>query len=125
MQGEWQLHKMINNGEALAADLRKMGFDVSLEIVGDQWTQTVRLPVSGGEDEEQGTLTIKKVDEGKSPKQIILAGEYGDVISIYRLDGDTLTVRVGGVGVAPTHFNSSPTTVEGENEILVFTRKKP
>jgi uncharacterized protein (TIGR03067 family) len=127
MQGEWQLHKWIDNGrEATAADVRKVGVDAAIKVAGDQWTQSIWLPTADGSLEERGTLTVRKVDQMKSPKQIVLGCDYGDLVCIYRLDGDTLAIRCGDVGVAPADFTSSTTLpLTGASEIMVFKRKNP
>ena len=127
MQGEWELHKWLDNGrEATAKDLRTEGVNAAIKVAGDQWTQSIWLPTADGSLEERVTVTVRKVDQTKSPKQIVMGLDYGDVVCIYRLDGDALTIRFGGVGVAPASFtNSSTKPLAGESEIMVFKRKKP
>ena len=127
MQGEWQLHKWIDNGrEATAANVRSEGVDAAIKVVGDQWTQSIWLPTAEGSLEERGTVTVRKVDQTKSPKQIVLRCDYGDLICLYYLDGDLLTIRQGDVGAAPADFSNSTTPPPtGASEILVFKRKKP
>lgn len=127
MQGEWQLHEWLENGRrATAADVRKEGVDAAIKVAEDQWTQSIWLPTAEGSLEERVTLTVRKIDRSKSPKQIVLGCDYGDVVCIYRLDRDMLTVRVGAVGVAPANFTNSMTKPGTEaSEIMVFKRKKP
>ena len=127
IQGEWELHKWLDNGrEATATDLRKEGVNAAIKVEGDQWTYSIWLPTGDGSLEERGTFPVRKVDQMKSPKQIVLGCDYGDLVCIYRLDGDALTIRFGEVGIAPANFTNSRTKpLTGASEIMVFNRKKP
>src|SRR4051794_9251583 len=84
MQGAWALDKAIEDGRVVpAAALREAGMAVSLEVAGKQWTHVARDTRTL--DEERTKLTVRKVEAPKSPKQILLAGENGDVACTYRL----------------------------------------
>src|SRR5262249_20716287 len=113
-QGKWVVVSLSMDGKAWEGDERKDRFVV---FKGEKRTLLYK-------DKERGTASLK-LDPSKSPAQIDSTNEDGPgkgvtTKGIYKFDGDTLTVCMGGIGKdRPTEFASKP----GSGTILVVHKR--
>ena len=102
-QGKWVQVSTTIDGKALEEDELK---NRSVVFKGEKRTLLYK-------DKERGTASLK-IDPSKSPAQIDTTAEDGPAKGgtskgIYKFDGDTLTICLGGSGKdRPTEFASKP-----------------
>ena len=118
LQGEWALVSMEQRGEKARDEVLKR---MTLTIAGDRWT------VTSSDGRGKPTPMTMTVDPSKSPKALDLTARDGDrevvLLGIYKLDGDTLTVRRAtetGDVERPREF----TTTAEEGALAVWRRAK-
>jgi uncharacterized protein (TIGR03067 family) len=103
LDGKWEAVSQTVDGKDADADELKNRYVV---FKGDKLTFLYK-------DKERGTASIK-LDPGKSPRQIDVTYEDGAakgavLKGIYKLEGDTLTLCLGGLGKdRPAEFASKP-----------------
>jgi uncharacterized protein (TIGR03067 family) len=115
MVGTWKLEKAVIGGKDEIEHLK----DLKLEI-----TEGGRYVVQVGGLKDEGTVTV---DPAKMPRQMDITGTGGpnkgkQILAIYKLDGDTLTMcyELGG-GTRPTKFESKTDT---KQFLAVYKREK-
>lgn len=119
LQGKWKPIKIVSNelGEAPPAVVN----DMAWEFVGNKF----RGKDPGQEMKEVGKFTI---DSSKSPKHITMSGfdpgkgKEVEMLGIYELKGDTLTVCLSDDGTRPTEFAAKK---GGATGLLVLKKVEP
>jgi uncharacterized protein (TIGR03067 family) len=110
LQGSWKLVKLESSGDRNPSKTEMDG--VRLTFKGNQMVFSFEVKVY------YGTYTI---DPEKTPKRLNLIGKDFGTMTIYRLEGDTLTICGGRGGNRPTEFKM---TKEGRVDLVVFERVK-
>ena len=114
LEGKWEVTAQTVDGKMSEPEELKNVFAV---VKGEKVTFLYK-------DKERGTAT-QKLDPKKSPKQVDVTYEDGPLKGttlkgIYKLEGDTLTICLGGLGKdRPTEFASK----DGSGTILITNKR--
>jgi uncharacterized protein (TIGR03067 family) len=133
IQGEWEFVYSINQKKkrTTAAHLHKnQGTKITFIFRGNWWT--TKTTTAGKVQADESVSVDFKLDEKKDPKQVIVKNQIRnrmlpETVMIYRLEGNTLTIRLGSKSGPrpPVDFTTAIPNPTSDVDVMVFKRKSP